>query len=126
MPETQVRFYCDDDGSAPVLQWLDDLAERDRRAYLKCRELIGRLAQFGHELRRPSADLLSDGIYELRARVGRLNYRVLYFFHGRDIAVLAHAMTKEREVPKADLLRAINRKVRFEADPDCHTYQQST
>ena len=40
------------------------------------------LALFGHELRRPKADFLRDGIYELRAREGRANYRVLYFFHG--------------------------------------------
>jgi len=31
---------------------------------------------------------LKDGIYELRVRKGRVNYRTLYFFHGRNLAVL--------------------------------------
>lgn len=124
MPETEVRFYCESDGSAPVLQWLDELADQDRRAYLKCREVIDRLALMGHELRRPTADLLEDGIYELRARVGRVNYRVLYFFHGRNVALLAHGLTKEKEIPRADLKRAIERKERFESNPKRHTYRE--
>jgi hypothetical protein len=77
MPETEVRFYREADGSAPVLDWLDELAVGDRRAFLKCRELIERLGLFGHELRRPTADLLRDGVYELRARVGRVPDPVL-------------------------------------------------
>lgn len=124
MPQTRVQFYCDADGVAPVLLWLDDLVARDRRAYLKCREAIDRLAQFGRDLRRPTADQLQDGIYELRIRVGRVNYRVLYFFHGREVALLAHALTKEQAVPKSDLSRALERKRRFEADPQRHTYRE--
>ena len=124
MPETELRFYRDDNGSVPVLDWLDDLAKRDRRAYLKCREVIGRLALMGRGSRRPTADLLEDGLYELRAKVSRVNYRVLYFFHGRDVAILAHGLTKERAIPKADLARARQRKAKFEADPKRHTQQE--
>jgi len=36
-------------------------------------------------------------------------YRLLYFFHGREVSVLAHALTKEDEVPKTDIGRAIKR-----------------
>ncbi len=78
------------------------------------------LAALGHELRRPHADLLRDGIYELRARVGRVNYRLLYFFHGRDVAVVAHGLTKEREVPDGDIERAIERKANYERSPAKH------
>jgi phage-related protein len=74
-----------------------------------------RLAECGHELRRPLADFLREGIHELRIRKGRVNYRILYFFHGRNVAILAHALTKEDEVPKADIERSIRRKKAFEA-----------
>lgn len=124
MPETELLFYCDADGSAPVLEWLDELRRKDRRAFTKCEASITMLAALGHELRRPLADLLSDGIYELRARVGRVNYRLLYFYHGRNVAVLAHGLTKERAIPPAALRQAIERKKRFEADPDKHTYRE--
>lgn len=74
--------------------------------------------------RRPTADTLRDGIYELRARKGRVNYRLLYFFHGRNVAIVAHALTKEDVVPPADIERALERKKSFEANPEKHTYTE--
>lgn len=78
----------------------------------------------GCELRRPEADILKDGIYELRIRVRRVNYRILYFFHGRGVALLTHGLTKEKAVPNADVERAIERKRRFTANPEAHTYKE--
>jgi phage-related protein len=80
------------------------------------------LAEVGHELRRPEADFLREGIYELRAKLGTLNYRILYFFHGRDAAVLAHSITKENEIPVVDINRALQRKLAFVANPAAHTF----
>ena len=70
------------------------------------------------------ADYLRDGIHELRAKSGRVNYRVLYFFHGRNIAVLAHSLTKEAEVPPVEIDRALERKALSEKDPEGHTYEE--
>lgn len=122
MPRTDVYFYQEAKGDVPVLDWLRKLHGSNPRAAEKCQAVIERLAELGHELRRPQADLLRDGVYELRVRVGRVNYRVLYFFHGRGVAILAHGLTKEKAVPKADIERAITRMRRFEADPQAHTY----
>jgi phage-related protein len=96
----------------------------NRQAYATCVAAIGRLADFGHELRRPLADFLRDGIYELRVRKGRVNYRILYFFHGRGLAILGHALTKEDNVPDADIERVLRRKKAFEADPAGHSYSE--
>jgi len=80
VPETTVFFYKDDDGTVPLRTWLEQLRKKDKKAFARCVASIQRLALFGHELRRPNADFLRDGIYELRATKGRVNYRVLYFF----------------------------------------------
>lgn len=124
MPETEVYFYQESDGDVPVLDWLHQVAKQNAKAADKCQARIERLQELGHELRRPEADLLRDGIYELRVRVGRVNYRVLYFFHGRNVALLAHGLVKEKAVPKADIERAMARKLRFKADPQAHTYAE--
>jgi phage-related protein len=89
-----------------------------------CVAAVERLAAFGHELRRPLSDLLRDGIHELRIRKGRLNYRILYFFHGREVAVLGHAITKEDVVPEIEIERRLRRKLAFEPDPARHTYSE--
>ncbi len=124
MPQTYVIFYQDDDGQVPVLEWLRALHQRERRAYAKCIARIQRLAAMGHELRRPEADYLRDDIHELRARHGRVQYRVLYCFHGKNVAVLVHALTKEGQVPTADIERAIRRKAAFTRDPAGHSYEE--
>jgi phage-related protein len=105
-----------------VWEWLKDLRTSNAKAYAKCVVRIRRLVELGHELRRPEADLLRDGIYELRARLGTVNYRILYFFHGRNVAVLAHAITKENEIPVVEINRAVGRKRLFIASPAAHTF----
>jgi putative component of toxin-antitoxin plasmid stabilization module len=122
MPQTRLLFFQDADGVAPVWEWLKDLRAENPKAYAKCLVRIRRLAELGHELRRPEADLLRDGIYELRAKLGTVNYRLLYFFHGRNVAVLAHAITKENEIAVIEINRAVARKRAFIASPIAHTF----
>jgi phage-related protein len=124
MPSTDIAFYAENQ-SAPVLNWLEDLYRVDKKAAAECIARIRLLAQFGHELRRPHADFLRDGIYELRAKRGRVQYRILYFFHGRNVALLAHGLTKEGKVPAIDIQRAIERKKKYEKNPAYHTAVQT-
>src|SRR3972149_6885753 len=107
MPATEVIYYCEADGSVPVLDWLREIGRRDRRAAVKCLARIDALRQQGHELRRPLADYLRDGVYELRIRMARVQYRILYFFHGQNAVVLAHGLVKEKEVPELEIDRAL-------------------
>ena len=120
MPPTKVVIFCKADGSAPLLNWLDGLPTKARD---KCIARIERLKALGHELRRPEADILRDGIHELRARIGTVNYRMLYFFHGQ-IAVVSHGLTKESGVPGREIGLAIERKELFLADPQRHTLKE--
>jgi phage-related protein len=122
VPETTAYSYRDDDGEVPVVDWLRALRRENRKAHAYCVARIRLLAEMEHEMRRPHADYLRDGVYELRTRTGRLNYRVLYFFHGRDVAVLAHGLTKKDAVPDADIERAIQRKKRYEREPERHRH----
>jgi phage-related protein len=121
VPATNVYFYREAPGDVPVLDWLGNLRKKDKKAYANCIAKIRMLAAFGHELRRPHADALRGGIRELRVKSGNVNYRILYFAHGRNVAILAHALTKEGAVPDGDIERALARKLRFEANPARHT-----
>ena len=120
MPPTRVVFFRDEDGSVPILDWLDEIPGK---AQIKCLARLKRLEQLGHELRRPEADLLRDGIYELRVGLQGINYRILYFFHGNMAAVVSHGLTKERRVPPREIDEAVERKQLFEANPKRHTFE---
>jgi phage-related protein len=107
----------------PVLEWFGALPAK---AQAKCLERIQYLAAVGHEARRPHADYLRDGIYELRAKWGTVNYRILYFFHGTVAAVLAHGLVKEDRVPPKEIEWARERMKRFKANPGRHTHEEAT
>ena len=55
MPQTEVVIFADEDGSAPLLMWMDGLQVKARD---KCTVRIERLAERGHEL----GDL--DAVYQ--------------------------------------------------------------
>jgi phage-related protein len=119
VPRTKLVYYTEDDGAVPILRWL---AKVPRKAGAKCLAYLARLESEGHELRRPIGDLLRDGIYELRPSFAGVHYRILYFFHGDHAVVVSHGLTKEREVPRVEIERAIQRMKRFRSDPAGHTF----
>ncbi len=100
MPSISLVFYQEFDESVPVRDWLDDLPVK---AAERCVTLLDLLQEFGHELERPYAAYLGEGLYELRIKFFRVNYRIIYFFHDRKAAILCHGLAKEKEVPKRDL-----------------------
>jgi hypothetical protein len=119
MPRTVVMFYAEGN-RAPFLEWLEEQGEAVQN------KLIARLElpeEKGHELRRPHADTLRDGIHELRIVSQRVNYRLLYFFAGA-VAVISHGITKREAVPSREIDLAVERKRRFASDPGRHTYME--
>lgn len=103
------------------MEWFDELpAKIQDKCYLR----LERLRDLGHELRRPEADFLRDGIYELRISLRGVHHRILYFFHGTAAAVVSHGIVKDHVVPPREINRAIERKKQFEANPTKHTYEE--
>jgi phage-related protein len=117
MPATTVVLFVDEDGVCPLLDLLPTKAQD------KCIVRIERLAELGHELRRPEADFLRDGIHELRTSYQTVNYRMLYFFH-QQTAVISHGLTKEEQVPDREIELAIRRRRLFEKNPAKYTYEE--
>jgi phage-related protein len=120
LAQTEVFFFREANESVPLLEWLDRLPTKVKA---KCTERIDRLGEMGHELRRPEADFLRDGIYELRASYQGVHYRVLYFFAGKAVVVLSHGLTKEKEVPPREIDQAVERKLMVEADFERFTFR---
>ncbi len=118
MPPVEVVLFREDQDTVPLRDWLDSIP---RKAQAKCLVKLGRLEAAGHELRRPEADYLRDDIYELRVRFQSVNYRMLYFFHGRIAAVVSHGIVKQKRVPAKEIDLAVKRKRLFEADPKAHS-----
>jgi hypothetical protein len=61
---------------------------------------------------------------ELRVKLRRVNYRMLYFFHPDTGAVLSHGLVKEKRVPPKEIDRAAQHQAKFNQDPERHTHEE--
>jgi hypothetical protein len=117
---TTILFFRDPSGRIPALDWLEeqsDVAQEKLVARLRL------LQEAGYRLQRPAAAPLGDGIHELRARVGTVQYRLLYFFWGGSAVIIACGLTKEAEVARAEIERALTARTLFDQDPARHSVE---
>ncbi len=106
-----VIFYETSDGRCEISQFLDSLSTRNRaKAYAWFESLETR----SPNLPRPYADLLEEGIHELRIKLSGGQYRILYFFCYGDFVVLSHAFHKMTDkVPKSEIHKAKANRTEF-------------
>ncbi len=99
-----ICYYIDERGDNPVKDFIQSLPVKERaKVFAYFREL----KKQGSNLRRPMADYLEGGIYELRPK----DNRIFYFFYLKDHAVLVHALKKRtQEIPPNDLKLCLKRK----------------
>jgi hypothetical protein len=73
----------------------------------KVMAFIGLLEEKGPNLPRPYADLLEDGIHELRIKLTGTQVRILYFFCYKNVIVLTNVFNKHSDkVPKEHIKQA--------------------
>ncbi len=100
----RVLYYETPEGKCSVREFIDSRKGRDQA---KIFALISALQDRGPTLPRPYADLLEDGIHELRIRLSGDQFRVLYFFCFRRFIVLTHVFAKvTAKVPRAEIQKA--------------------
>ena len=87
----QILYYSNKNGVMPVKEYIDHLSIRERA---KTMAFIALLEDRGPNLPRPYADLLDDGIHELRIKLTGTQVRILYFFCYQNIIVLTNVFNK--------------------------------
>jgi phage-related protein len=99
-----VYYFIDERGGNPVRAFIEKLPIKEQA---KIFAYIDELKKQGHNLRRPMADYLTEGIYELRPR----DNRIFYFFYLRENVVLVHAIRKNTDkIPPGDLKICLKRR----------------
>lgn len=100
------------EGADQVSEVFDFVSNRKESEKAKVLALLAVLEEHGPQLPRPYADLLEDGIHELRIKLSGNQVRILYFFCFREFIVLTNVFIKHsdkvpgKEIKKAQNLRA--------------------
>ena len=112
-------LFCDETESlCPVTEFINQCPPRHQ---VKVLRLLSLLEEKGPVLPRPYADLLRDGIHELRFTLSRENVRVLYFFCFRKFIVLYNVFLKNtQKVPEKQIREVMKYREQFleKASPD--------
>jgi phage-related protein len=111
MTKWNVAFYETTEGECEVEDFLKTRKPSDKQKAIAWLKL---LEAEGPQLPRPFADLLRDGIHELRIKLSGDQIRILYFFSFKDIIILTHSFTKNTEkVPNSEIEKALRIKKEF-------------
>ena len=104
MERFEVLFYETEKGEQPAKEFLLSL---DKKMRAKMVDTISILQDNGYELREPYSKHLSEGIFELRAKLGTDITRVLYFFYvDRHIILTNGFIKKTNKTPTKEIERA--------------------
>jgi phage-related protein len=90
-----IEFFELDSGRCPTQDFLDKCHPKDELPYISLE--MDYLAEFGNKLGMPHSRILENGIYELRIKVVRKQFRFFYFFFGQSIVVLTHGFLKKSQ-----------------------------
>ena len=104
MAEFEVEFYETTDGDKPAKDFLISL---DNKMRANMASMISLLQENGYNLREPYSKHLSEGIFELRAKVGSDITRVMYFFYIDRRVILTNGFVKKtKKTPLKELEKA--------------------
>ena len=100
----EIEFYQLSNGREPAKEFLMGLEVKMRA---KMADTISLLQDNGYELREPYSKHLTDGIFELRAKVGSDATRVLYFFYVNRRIILTNGFVKKtQKTPVGEIEKA--------------------
>jgi len=107
----KIVYYENSDSFSEVFEFID--AQNDRNK-AKIFNWLSLLEEKGPLLPRPYADLLRNGIHELRLKLSGNQIRILYFFCYQEFIVLTNSFTKNiKKVPEREISKALKYKVDF-------------
>lgn len=99
-----ILYYTKKDDTCPVEDFINSRKPRNKSKILSFFDL---LEEKGPNLQRPYADILEDGIHEIRIKLSGDQVRILYFFCFKDYIILTNSFIKNTDkVPKNQIKTA--------------------
>lgn len=102
--EYKIKFYIDTDGAIPVLEYIDELPDKEKAKILKYIEF---LRERNGVLDEPYSKHIKGKIRELRVDFTRNRHRIFYFtFIGKTIILLHAFLKKTDKTPLLEINKA--------------------
>ena len=111
MKHWDIIYYESENGKCAIEDFINSRSINNKAKILS---LFAKLEEKGSNLPRPYADLLKNGIHELRVKLSGDQIRFLYFFCYKDFIILTHVFNKKSsKVPEKEIKKALKYKDDF-------------
>lgn len=117
-------LFCDEmEQACPVTEFINECSPRHQ---VKVLRFLSLLEEQGPILPRPYADVLYDGIHELRFTLSQTKVRVLYFFCYQKFIVLYYVFFKNtQKVPEKFIKKVVEYRDSFLARASKKTLEET-
>ncbi len=89
-----IDFYTDCEAKSPITEWFE---AQDAKVQAKFLWVFDLLEEAGIEVGMPHVKPLKDKLYEIRIRVDKNAYRIIYFLHTGQKFILLHGFQKKTQ-----------------------------
>ena len=105
----EIKFYKTLSGKSPIEDFLDSLSSKEAQKVTWVLSLIEEMDSVSTKFYKKLSNC--DGIIEVRAQIGKNNFRLLGFEHKDKFVVLTNGFKKkDQKVPKSEISLAQKRK----------------
>jgi phage-related protein len=105
----EIEYYMADNGRIPVKEFIEALNLKERA---KVARTIDLLEEFGINLGMPCAEHLEGDIWELRARLSKSRYRIIYFLDTGKVFIMLHGFVKKTQKISKNELEIAKKRLR--------------
>lgn len=115
----EIKFYKSPSGKSPVEEFLDSLSAKEAQKVIWVLNLIEEMETVSTKFYKKLTNC--DGIIEVRAQIGKNNFRLLGFEDKGTFVVLTNGFKKkDQKVPKSEISLAQKRKEEYLSKGDQH------
>ena len=108
----EIRFYKSPSGKSPIKEFLDSLSAKEAQKVIWVLNLIEEMETVSTKFYKKLTNC--DGIIEVRAQIGKNNFRLLGFEDEGTFVVLTNGFKKkDQKVPKSEISLAQKRKEEY-------------
>ena len=105
----EIIFYKMPSGKSPIEDFLDSLSSKEAQKVVWVLKLVEEMDNISTKFYKKLSNC--DGIFEIRAQIGKNNFRLLGFEHKEKFVILTNGFKKkDQKVPKSEIDLAIQRK----------------
>jgi phage-related protein len=106
----KINFYRSESGKSPVEEFLDDLSSKQAKKVIWVLNIVEEHINVPSKYFKKMVN--TDNLWEVRINLGSNIFRILCFFDGSEIIILAHAFQKKTQKTPRQAIKIAEKRMK--------------